>query len=150
MHHSIYRLSLTYIFFAVPSSVWSECKRCACFEDRSWRSDAFLDGPKLSFSRVRRGYCSRTSPIDRETHIARVDAEPPRLYVPFVRCHPDRNRRISGITKRYALPLATPTCQVSRECVELHGVADFSCSSRLLALALASFPGSFFFLFFLF
>ena len=131
MHCSVYRLPLTHIFFAVPSS---ECARCACFEDRFRRSDAFLDEPRLFFSRVRRGYCSRTNPIDRKTRVA-SRRESPR-YI----CRIVRSRQESQNFRNHedTLPLATPTCQVSRECVELHGVADLlfpttSSRSRILS-----------------
>ena len=137
MHCSVYRLSLTHIFFAVPSSICSECARCACFKDRFRRSDAFLDEPRLSFSRVRRGYCSRTNPIDRKTRVASRRGSP--RYIR--RCTPPMLSRQESQNFRNhedMLPLATPTCQVSRECVELHGVADLllpttSSRSRILS-----------------
>jgi len=139
LHCSVYRLPLTHIFFAVPSSICSECAKCACFEDRFRRSDMFLDEPRLSFSRVRRGYRSRTNPIDRKTRVASrrgVSA----LYTSFVR--PDatptgvaefqesRRYATTGYPHRYHESVLS--CTVLR-----------ICSSRLPAPALASSPGFF-------
>lgn len=109
------------------------CEVCLLWRSFSGNSTHIsLDESRLSLSRVRRGYCSRTSPIDRERLASRVDAGLLRYtYRCMFRSHFDRSNRISGIRKICTTSLATPTCQVSRECVELHGVANFSCSSRL-------------------
>lgn len=143
MHRNVYRLPLTHIFFAVPSSICSECARCACFEDRFRRSDAFLDEPRLSFSRVRRGYCSRTNPIDRKTRVASRRGVSALYIVIRPRCYPDRSRRISGITKicYHWLPPHVRYHESVLSCTVLR-----ICSSRLPAPALASSPGFSFFL----
>lgn len=62
-----------------------------------------LDESRLSLSRVRRGYCSRTSPIDRETRIAsRRGASA--LYIPLY--VPEAIPTVTEFQEsgRYALP----------------------------------------------
>lgn len=123
----------------------------ACFEDRFQAIRlTFLstnrDCPFLEFVGVT---VVEQAQIDRETRIARVDAGLLRYtYRCMLRSHSDRSNRISGIRKICTTSLATPTCQVSRECVELHGVANFFCSFRLPTPALAFLSRFFFFFFF--